>query len=130
MKILFVCEYNACRSQMAEGLARTLLPNSFSIMSAGLYPGELNPITIEVMKEIGIDISHQRSKLLVEVKDKRFDRVVVLAEPAWKAIEMLNADHKLLWPFPDPASDPGDVETVKGRIRTVRDQLKERILTL
>ncbi|MBI4374415.1 MAG: arsenate reductase ArsC, partial [Deltaproteobacteria bacterium] len=85
MKILFVCEYNACRSQMAEGLARAFLPESFSITSAGLYPGELNRVTIEVMREIGIDISNQRSKLLAEVKDKRFDRVVVLAKPAWEA---------------------------------------------
>lgn len=115
---------------MAEGLARMLLPDSFSIMSAGLYPGELHPITIEVMKEIGIDISSQRSKLLAEVKDKRFDQVVVLAEPAWEAIETLKMDHKMLWSFPDPARDPGDAETVKGRIRQVRDQLKERILTL
>lgn len=115
---------------MAEGLARALLPQSFSIMSAGLYPGELNPITIEVMKEIGIDISHQRSKLLAEVKDKRFDQVVVLAEPAWEAVETLTMDLKTLWPFPDPARDPGDTEMVKGRIRRVRDQLKERILTL
>ena len=115
---------------MVEGLARAFLPARFSIMSAGLYPGELNPITIEVMKEIGIDISSQRSKLLAEVKEKRFDRVVVLAEPAWEAIETLKMDQKMLWPFPDPACDPGDPETVKGRSRRVRDQLKERILTL
>lgn len=115
---------------MAEGMARVFLPTHFSIMSAGLYPGELNPITIEVMKEIGIDISHQRSKLLAEVKEKQFDQVVVLAEPAWEAIGMLQMDHKMLWAFPDPASDPGDTETVKGRIRRVRDLLKERILTL
>lgn len=115
---------------MAEGLARALLPKSFSIMSAGLYPGELNPITIEVMQEIGIDISNQRSKLLAEVKNEQFHRVVVLAKPAWKAIETLKMDHKTFWPFPDPACDPGDAETVKGRIRKVRDQLKERILKL
>lgn len=115
---------------MAEGLARSLLSENISVMSAGLYPGELNPITIEVMQEIGIDISHQRSKLLAEVKANRFHRVVVLAEPAWKAVETLETDHKVLWPFPDPASDPGDVETMKGRIRKVRDQLQERILTL
>ncbi len=130
VKILFVCEYNACRSQIAEGLARALLPENFSITSAGIYPGELNWVTIEVMKEIGIDISTQRSKLLAEVLDRRFDQVIVLAEAAWRAVEMLKTDHKLLWPFPDPACDPGDAEAVKGRIRRVRDQLRERILTL
>ena len=124
MKILFVCEYNACRSQMAEGLARALLPDSFSIVSAGLYPGELNQITIEVMKEIGIDISHQRSKLLAEVRDERFDRVIVLAEPARKATSILKTDKIILWPLEDPVAIPGEEEWLKEKIRKVRDVIR------
>jgi len=112
---------------MAEGLARTLLPDSFSVASAGLYPGELNPITIEVMKEIGIDISGQRSKLLAEVRDKRFDRVVVLAEPAWEAVSMLKTDKKILWPLEDPVAIPGEEEWLKEKIRKVRDAIKENL---
>lgn len=109
---------------MAEGLARAFLPGSFSITSAGLYPGELNRITIEVMREIGIDISSQKSKMLAEVCEMYFDRVIVLAKPAWGATSILKTDKKILWPLEDPVAIPGEEEWLKEKIRKVRDAIK------
>lgn len=127
MKILFVCEYNACRSQMAEGLARNLLPPGTEVRSAGLYPGEVNRLTIEVMWEIGIDISRQRSKLLSEVSRVVFDYLVILAEPAIEATLGISANERLHWLFDDPVRNPGDPEVLKQGVREVRDRLKEEI---
>lgn len=112
---------------MAEGLAHTFLPGKFSITSAGLYPGELNRITVEVMQEIGVDLSGQYSKRLTEMKDIFFDLVVVLAEPAWEAVQEIQAKQKVLWHFQDPVVKPGSSEELKKRIRIVRDGIKKRI---
>jgi arsenate reductase len=130
MNVLFVCEYNACRSQMAEGWARVLLPDRVSVHSAGIHPGEVNHLTVEVMSEVGVDLSSHRSKRLHEVAHMDFDLVVVLAEPAFAPVSVLKAKESLLWAFPDPVAIPGDPEDLKGKIRAVRDALKEKILGL
>jgi arsenate reductase len=130
MKLLFVCEYNACRSQMAEGMARLLLPDSFSVHSAGLYPGEVNRLTAEVMEEIGVDLSSHRSKQLSAVAHLEFDLVVVLAEPAFEQASALQTRESRLWAFPDPVAAPGEPEDLKKKIRAVRDALKEMIVQL
>ncbi|MDO8519244.1 MAG: arsenate reductase ArsC, partial [Deltaproteobacteria bacterium] len=126
MKILFICEYNACRSQMAEGIARHLLPKTVSVASAGLYPGELNQWTIDVMNEIGIDISSHRSKKLEIVADDTYDYIITLAEPASAAVRALAAKNHLSWFHPDPAAELGGAEEVKAKIRGVRDALRKR----
>ena len=64
-KILFICSYNACRSQMAEGLARDMADGDFEIRSAGISAGGVNPDAIEFMKEIGIDVSRTSRKVCV-----------------------------------------------------------------
>ncbi|MDO8644380.1 MAG: arsenate reductase ArsC, partial [bacterium] len=121
MKILFICEYNACRSQMAEGIARHLLPKTALIQSAGLYPGEVNQLTIEVMREVGIDISSHQSKQLKVIERDHFDAVIVLAKPAAREVRHLDADHRFDWFYPDPVKTEGDSEMVKAVIRQVRD---------
>lgn len=127
MKIIFVCEYNACRSQMAEGIARHLLPKTTSVRSAGLYPGEVHAWTIEVMGEIGIDISSHRSKRLESMLSEAYDCLVILAEPAVEATQVIDAKKCLFWFHPDPAKEPGSAEKVKIEIRRVRDALKAQI---
>lgn len=127
MRILFVCEYNACRSQMAEGLARHLLPPTVSVQSAGLYPGTVHACTIDVMREIGIDISTHRSKQLAAVAGTRFDYLVVLASPASAATRHLHAAQRLDWSYPDPALAVGSPQDVKAAIRGVREALTARI---
>ena len=125
-RILFVCEYNACRSQMAEGLAKHLLPGH-EIHSAGLYPGSLHEMTITVMKEIGIDITSQRSKLLAEVASHRFDQLVILASPAIEPSRIIFAKDRLEWSMPDPALTPGNRDTVLAAMRQARDAIRKLI---
>ena len=127
MKILFVCEYNACRSQIAEGIARHIFPKTVSVQSAGVHPGTLNELTVEVTREIGIDISRHYSKRLGAVSDIYFDLVVVLAKPAWETASILKADKKILWALEDPVAIPGEEEWLKEKIRKVRDAIKENL---
>ncbi|MBI2346444.1 MAG: arsenate reductase ArsC [Deltaproteobacteria bacterium] len=128
--ICFVCDYNACRSQMGEALGRVLLPEQFAVCSAGLYPGTVNTLTTEVMQEIGVDLSSQTSKTLEAVPMDRMDCVVVLAEPALEPCKAHGAKQIVYWPFSDPLRAPGDDAAVKDAVRQVRDTLHERILTL
>ena len=127
MKILFICEYNACRSQMAEGIARTLFPENCEIQSAGVHRGSLNELTVEVTREINIDISSHYSKQLAAVSDNHFDLVIVLAEPAWEAASILKGYKKILWALEDPVAIPGDKEWLKEKIRRVRDAIKKNL---
>ena len=115
---------------MAEGLARKFLPENFSIHSAGIYPGELNQITVEIMQEIGIDLSAQYSKRLAAVEGILFDLVVVLAKPAWEAAQEIRAAQRMLWHFHDPVAKPGSREELKEKIRIVRDGIEKRIQQL
>src|SRR3989338_1427513 len=125
MKILFICEYNACRSQMAEGIARSIFPRHYELQSAGVHPGTLNRLTVEVTREIGIDISNHYSKQISVISMTYFDLVIVLAEPAWKATSILKTRKKILWALEDPVAIPGEEEWLKERIRKVRDSIKK-----
>lgn len=82
LKVLFVCTGNACRSQMAEGFARRLKGEVMEPWSAGVMPCWVDPRAIQVMREVGIDITNQRSKHVDEVKGMPFDAVVMLCDYA------------------------------------------------
>jgi arsenate reductase len=77
-RVLFLCTGNSCRSQMAEGLARELWPDRFEVYSAGIETHGLNPLAVEVMAEVGIDISGHRSKTLAELGGVSFDLVITV----------------------------------------------------
>lgn len=130
MRILFMCVANSARSQLAEGLARDLLPEA-EIESAGSHPGRLNPYAVAVMSEIGIDISGHYSKS-VEQLDPDFvsglDYVITLcAEEVCPMI--VSKATKLRWPHPDPATKPPlpEVESL-GRFRAARDAIRAKLL--
>ena len=112
---------------MAEGIARHLFPKTILVQSAGVHPGTLNELTVEVTREIGIDISGHYSKRLSTVSTINFDLVVVLAEPAWEATALLKTSKRILWSLEDPVAVPGEVEWLKEKIRKVRDTLKGNI---
>jgi len=78
--VLFICTFNSARSQIAEGLLRARCSDRFTIYSAGIAPAGLNPFAVAAMKEIGIDISHQRSKSLKEFSLLKFDHVITLCD--------------------------------------------------
>ena len=129
MRLLFLCTGNSCRSQMAEGFARHLGGEGLSVFSAGSRPTALHPLTVEVMREVGIDISGQYAKGLDHVPDE-FDLVVTVCDQAAEACPFRPGTQVLHWSLPDPAAATGDLETVKNRFRAVRDEIRTRVQEL
>ncbi len=128
LRLLFLCVANSARSQMAEGLARALLGEDATIQSAGSRPTRVNPHAITVMRELGIDITHQRSKAIEEIDPASIDTVITLCAeevcPVWRGT--LERVH---WALPDPATtDPAvSSEAQLARFRTTRDELRRRL---
>jgi len=131
MKVLFLCVGNSARSQMAEGLLRYYYGDKFDVYSAGAKETSVHPLAVEVMKEIGIDISNQRSKLVSEFFGQSFDYVITLCGDYSK--EMCPAfigevkKEKLHWNFPDPVEAEGTLEEKLNFFRKVRDDIKKKI---
>ena len=122
-RVLILCTGNSARSQMAEGLLRAMAGERFQVASAGVAPSSVRPEAIEVMREIGIDISKHRSKSVDEFTGERFDYVITVCDNAREHCPVFPGDAKLIhWSFDDPAVT-GD-ETV---FRRVRDEIKERL---
>ena len=129
-KILFVCTGNSARSQMAEGLMRHLRNGEFEVYSAGSEPKGVNSLAMEVMKEIGIDISRQRSKHLDEYGEEAFDYIVTLCDDAAKTCPLFPGEGRRMHKgFPDPAAAEGSREERLAAFRKVRDELKNYILS-
>ncbi|MEO7734672.1 MAG: GNAT family N-acetyltransferase [Kofleriaceae bacterium] len=129
--LVFLCVANSARSQMAEGLARTLFGGLVRVQSAGSQPGQVNPNAIAAMREVGIDITAQRSKSVDDIDPASVGTVITLCAeeicPLWPG-ELT----RLHWPLPDPASaEPGmPAETRLARFRTARDELRRRLWEL
>jgi thioredoxin type arsenate reductase len=130
-KILFLCVANSARSQMAEGLARNILGNRASVMSAGSQPSSLNPYAVAAMAEIGVDISRHQAKSVDDVDAAAVDLVVTLCADEVCPI-LPGRVRRLHWPVADPASsDPSlTPEDLRARFATARDQIKARIEVL
>lgn len=127
-KVLFLCTGNSCRSQMAEGLLRHQAGSQFEVSSAGTHPGGLNPGAVEAMKELGIDISSQRSKHLNEFIDMLFDCVITVCDRAKEACPVFPGAKSLLhWSFDDPAGVQGSPEARQAVFRRVRDEIARHI---
>ena len=127
MRILFLCVANSARSQMAEGLARALLGKKADVMSAGSTPARVNPLAIEALRELGIDIAHHQSKNVDTIDPASVDLVITLCADEVCPV-FLGRAKRLHWPLPDPAAGP--TETALQRFREVRDDLQKRILRL
>lgn len=124
--LLFLCVANSARSQMAEGIARSLLPDGVPIFSAGSHPTQIRPEAIAVMREIGIDISEQRSKSVAEIPLQTVDTVVTLC--AEEVCPVVAGDvRRLHWGLPDPAATDGSLTDRLVAFRTTRDELRRRI---
>jgi len=124
MRILFLCVANSARSQMAEGLARAMLPASVEVASAGSVPAKVNPLAVDALSEVGIDISGHRSKPLEDVSPETADLIVTLcAEEVCPFVP--GPVRRLHWPVADPAATNGI-----AAFRTARDQIKARIEVL
>ena len=129
--VLFLCVANSARSQMAEGLARAALGDTVRVQSAGSRPSGLNPWAVQVMGEIGIDISAHRSKAVDDIDPATVGTVITTCAEAECPVFLGNV-RRLHWPIADPASaDPAlGREEMLVRFRTARDQLQGRIAVL
>jgi arsenate reductase len=126
--ILFLCVANSARSQLAEGLARSMAPGRVKISSAGSVPTRVRPQAIEALAEVGLDISHHRSTGIDEV-ERPVDAVITLCAeevcPVW-----LEKACRLHWGLPDPAGSSDDPEEEMEAFRSVRDELRSRFAVL
>lgn len=128
-KVLFLCTGNSCRSQMAEAWLRKLGGDRFTVYSAGLEPHGVNPNTITVMEELGIDMSTHRSKQLDEYIGKvDFDFLITVCGNADERCPYFpGMGTRMHWPFQDPAAFEGPDDEKRDFFRKVRDQIKEKI---
>ena len=127
-KVLFLCTGNSCRSQMAEGLLRHINSCQYEAYSAGIKPSTLNPKAVQVMKEIGVDISNQHSKSADEFIEKNFNVVITVCDDAKESCPVFPGSVKRIhWSITDPAKAEGSEENVLEVFRAVRAQLQERI---
>ena len=122
--VLFLCVANSARSQMAEGIARSLAPEGVRVGSPGSEPSAVRPLAVRALGEIGVDISQNRSTGVDEVPGLPDAVITLCAEelcPVW-----MEPAHRLHWPLPDPAAVEGEEERQLGAYREVRDELRRR----
>ena len=123
--VLFLCVANSARSQMAEGIARSLAPAGVRVQSAGSEPSRVNPFALRALAEIGIDGATQMSKGTDDI-DGDVDVVITLCAeevcPTW-----LGDSLRAHWPLPDPAAATGSDEEVLASFRSVRTELERRL---
>jgi arsenate reductase (thioredoxin) len=137
-KVLFLCTHNSARSQMAEGLLRTMYGDRYEAYSAGVQATSVNPLAVIAMKEIGIDITGQYSKTPQEFQDFIFDEAVTVCDNA-KAVcpivitnlerptKLTKAREVIHNSFEDPAAAVGSEEEKLAVFRRVRDEIKDWI---
>lgn len=128
-KILFLCTGNSSRSQMAEGLVKHYMGKKWKPYSAGTHPAEkVNPMAIEVMAELGIDISQNISKSVEKYQDKKFDLVITVCDEAAEECPVwLGKGEVVHISFPDPARSTGTKIQQMAVFRGVRDDIRRRI---
>ncbi len=129
IKVLFLCTGNSCRSQIAEAWLRELGGDRFEVFSAGLEPHGVNPNTITVMEELGIDMSGHRSKKLDEYIGKiDFDYLITVCGNADERCPYFpGMGTRLHWPFEDPAAFEGPEDEKLDFFRKIRDQIRDKI---
>ena len=127
-KVLFLCTHNSCRSQMAEGIVNHCLGDRFEAFSAGTEATRVNPLAIQVLAELGIDISGHRSKTFAEFAGERFDYVITLCGSANEQCpHFFGGVRRVHIGFDDPSRLSGSDEEVLPEFRRVRDEIKEKL---
>lgn len=126
-RVLILCTGNSCRSQMAEGILKHYGSDKFEVESAGSEPSKVNETAIEVMKEIGIDISRHRSKHVKEFLGQHFHIIITVCDKANESCPIFPGPSKRLhWSFPDPPHSKEITEEVLNEFRKVRDMIHEK----
>ena len=128
--VLILCTGNSCRSQMAEGFLKHYGGDKFEVESAGSMLSGVNPVAIRVMGEIGIDISHQRSKHLKEFLSRHFDYIITICDRAYENCPIFpGPSQRFHWSFPDPPHGEEVTPDVLREFRRVRDLIQGRFKT-
>jgi arsenate reductase len=130
-KVLFVCIHNGARSQMAEAFLNQICGDYFEAHSAGLDPGKLNPIVVEAMQEVGLDISGNQTKAVFDMikSGKLFSWVITVCDEASaeRCPIFPGVTRRLHWSFPDPSAIQGTHNEKLARTREIRDLIQARI---
>jgi arsenate reductase len=130
-KVLFVCIHNSARSQMAEAFLNQICGEQCEAQSAGLEPGKLNPIVVEAMKEVGIDISGNQTKTVFDMfkSGTIFAHVITVCDEASaeRCPIFPGVTTRLHWSFPDPSAIQGTHDEKLARTREIRDTIKAKV---
>ena len=126
--LLFLCVANSARSQMAEGLARKLFGDDVPVQSAGSEPSTVNPYAVEVMRELGVDLSNHGSKSVETIDPASVHTVITLCAEEVCPV-FLGQARRLHWPIPDPASQDSTIARAEmlTRFRTARDTIRDKL---
>jgi arsenate reductase (thioredoxin) len=137
-KVLFVCIHNSARSQMAEAFLKKYGGDSFEVESAGIEPGKLNPTVVEVMKEVGIDLTGKPTQAVFDLfqQGRLYNAVITVCDkeaaercPAFQAAPtgLSGMVKRIAWSFKDPSSFKGSQEEALQHTREVRDEIEEQV---
>ena len=130
IKVLFVCIHNSARSQMAEAFLKKIGGEKFEVESAGLEPGKLNPIVVEAMKEVGIDISNNKTKSVFDLykQGKLYNYVITVCDEskAEKCPVFPGITKNIHWGFADPSAFTGTNEEKLAGTRKVREEINKK----
>lgn len=127
-RVLFLCTGNSARSQMAEGYLRHVAGDEYEVLSAGTAPVGLNPLAVEAMREIGIDISRQTSKDVSQFLGIHIPFVVTVCDRAKESCPIFPGAFQFIsWTLEDPAAVQGSHEEKLAAFREVRDEIARRI---
>jgi arsenate reductase len=124
--VLFLCVANSARSQMAEGIARSLAPTGVTVSSAGSQPSRVNPLATRALDEIGIDIRAQYSKSVDDISPEGVEAVITLCAEEVCPV-FLGRAHRVHWGLPDPAGAGSTEAEQLQAFRDVRDELRRRL---
>lgn len=131
-RVLFICQHNSARSQMAEAFLNELGQSKFEVASAGLTPTSINPLVIEAMKEEGYNLTNKSTTDVFELfrNGELFQYVITVCSPDLeKQCPMFpGVTERLNWPFPDPAKTTGTHEERLAATRVIRDDIKTKII--
>jgi arsenate reductase len=129
-KVLFLGKENACRSQMAEGLVNHLMIGEVKAFSAGIKPTRVHPRAIQVMAELGIEISGRRAKAVEELVGETFDLVITVCDETREQCPGFPGTEVIHMGFPDPAAVTGTPAEIMAAFRQVRDALQKKMVPM
>lgn len=128
IRVLFLCTGNSARSQMAEHLLRALGGDRFEVFSAGIQPGGVHPLTIEVLAEAGIDASQAESKHLTRFLNQQFDYIITVCDKARDQCPTFPGDGRNIhWSFDDPAAASGGEDKQIKAFRRIYNEISNRL---